>query len=94
MHESSPRHYTASLGVLLAILLLLVWAIPSTARPACHTYSNSAVSIDSNGVYCGNTGSGCTECVTFGGFPGGLTTCWSNGLSTICGNPITGYFLL
>jgi len=82
-------HY--ALGVFLALLLLLVWALPSNARPACNTYSNSAVVMSAGYVYCGSVGGHCTECVSFSG--GGVSACWSDGYNIICEDGSGGYYI-
>lgn len=94
MHKVMTQKWRRALGLSLVLILLLAWTVPSNARPACNTYSNSGVTIQNGVVFCGYTGSGCTECVTLGAGPAGAITCWSNGWSTICGDPISGYFLL
>ncbi len=91
MQKPRIRRSYYALGALLALLLVLAWALPSSARPACNTYSNSAVVIQGSTVYCGSVGGHCTECVSFGG--GGVSTCWSTGSVFICEDGTGGYIL-
>ena len=95
MHRLSIWRSHGVLWALLALVLLVAGPTPISARPACHTYSNSGVYMSpQGGVSCGSTGGECTECVTIGPGPAGFIACWSNGWSTICGDPISGYYLL
>ncbi len=74
---------------LLALVALLAWTVPISARPACRNYNNSrmVINMDIGAVYCGNTGGTCEECFNIGGGGTAVTTCWSDGWSVICQDP-------
>ncbi len=75
------------------LLVVALVALGSAAIWACTTYTESRIHFYSGGPYCGEGGSGCTECDSYDQ-GGDFLSCYSSGGTVICygktgGHPYT-----
>jgi hypothetical protein len=68
--------------VIVVAAAVLMLSAPVVTLAFCNTYEDSRVILDWDDVYCGANGFTCTECVTVSG--GSASSCWTDGITSVC----------